>query len=118
MINSIIQEIQRCEGYIDDVIIYSKNWTEHIERFKEFFEKLLKANLTINLVKSEFGRATVTYLGYEVGQGKVKPLTAKIDTIIEFPVPKTKKELMRFLGMAGYYRKFCRCGFMFDKLTL
>ena len=108
MINSIIQEIQGCEGYIDDVIIYSKNWTEHLERIKEFFEKLLKANLTINLVKSEFGRASVTYLGYEVGQGKVKPLTAKIDTIIEFPVPKTKKELMRFLGMAGYYRKFCR----------
>ena len=107
MINSIIQEIQGCEGYIDDVIIYSKGWTEHLERIKEIFEKLLKANLTINLLKSEFRKATVTYLGYEVGQGKVKPVTAKIDTI-EFPVPKTEKELVRFLRMAGYYRKFCR----------
>ena len=43
-----------------------------------------------------------------IGQGKVQPIHAKVDAIVNFPQPKTKKELMRFLGMAGYYRKFCR----------
>ena len=84
------------------------SWPEHIEQIKAFFEKLSGANLTINLTKSEFCQATVTYLGYVVGQGQVKPLTAKIDSFVKFPVPTNRKELMKFLGMAGFYRKFCR----------
>ena len=43
-----------------------------------------------------------------MGQGQVKPLEAKVNAISEFPVPKCKRQLMRFLGMAGYYRKFCK----------
>ena len=43
-----------------------------------------------------------------MGQGQVKPLEAKVSAISEFPVPKCKRQLMRFLGMAGYYRKFCK----------
>ena len=42
------------------------------------------------------------------GQGQVKPLEAKVNAISEFPVPKCKRQLIRFLGMAGYYRKFCK----------
>jgi hypothetical protein len=57
--------------------------------------------------KGEFGCATVTYLGHEVGQGHVKPVQAKISAILEFPTPTSKKQLMRFLCMAAYYRKFC-----------
>ena len=58
-------------------------------------------------MKSEFGKATVKYLGHIVGQGKVRPLDAKIQTIAKFPIPTSQKELARFLGMAGYYRNFC-----------
>ena len=59
------------------------------------------ANLTVNLVKSEFCHATVEYVGYIVGQVQIKPVKAKVEAIVSFPVPKSKKELMRFLGMAG-----------------
>ena len=62
----------------------------------------------MNLAKTEFCHATVTFLGHLVGQGQVKPLEAKVNAISEFPVPKCKRQLMRFLGMAGYYRKFCK----------
>ncbi len=50
----------------------------------------------------------MTYLGKQVGHGQVRPVMAKISSINEFPVPKTQRELRRFLGMAGYYRCFCR----------
>ena len=43
-----------------------------------------------------------------MGQGQVKSLEAKVNAISEFPVPKCKRQLMRFLGMAGYYGKFCK----------
>jgi len=63
--------------------------------------------LTINLTKRESECAHVTYLGHVVGQGQIKPVNAKISAISDFPRPETKKQLMQFLGMAGYYRKFC-----------
>ena len=62
----------------------------------------------MNLVKSEFGHAHIIFLGHVVGQGQVKPVTAKVEAIAHFPIPTSRKELMRFLGMAGYYRKFCK----------
>ena len=62
----------------------------------------------MNLAKTEFCLATVTFLGHLVAQGQVKPLEAKVNAISEFPVPKCKRQLMRFLCMAGYYRKFCK----------
>ena len=49
----------------------------------------------------------MTFLGHIVGQGQVRPVEAKVEAISDFPVPTGKRQLMRFLGMAGYYRKFC-----------
>ena len=107
LINKVIADLEGCEAYIDDVIIYSDTWEEHLRIIREFFKRLSRAKLTINLSKSEFCQAQVTYLGHVVGQGQVKPLTAKVEAIANFPQPESKRQLMRFLGMAGYYRRFC-----------
>ena len=107
MVNKLVRDIDGCEGYIDDVVIFSDNWSDHIRQIKRFFQIMREAKLTINLMKSEFGKATVKYLGHIVGQGQVRPLDAKIQTIVKFPIPTSRKELARFLGMAGYYRNFC-----------
>ena len=107
LINSLIAGMDGIGAYIDDVIIYSDFWENHIGTIKEFFDRLTEYRLTVNLVKSEFCHGTLTFLGHVVGQGQVKPVSAKVQTISDFPIPTSKKELMRFLGMAGYYRKFC-----------
>ena len=106
MANKLVPDIDGCEGYIDNVVIYSDNWSDHIHQIKHFFQIMREAKLTINLMKSEFGKATVKYLGHIVGQGQVRPLDAKIQTIAKFPIPKSWKELARFLGKAEYYRNF------------
>ena len=108
LVNNVICGIDGCDAYTDDVIIYSDSWSDHLQRIRKFFDRLSKAKLTVNLAKTEFFHATVTFLGHLVGQGQVKPLEAKVNAISEFPVPKCKRQLMRFLGMAGYYRKFCK----------
>ena len=72
------------------------------------FAHLYSASLTLNLAKCEFGKAVVTYLGKQVGQGNVLPDAAKVPAIIDFPAPQTRCDLRRFLGMAGYYRAFCK----------
>ena len=107
LINNIISEIDGCEGYIDDVIIYSDTWDEHVKIMRKFFQQLSEARLTIILLKSEFGCGQATYLGHFVGQGQNKPVEAKVEAISKFPQPTSKKHVMHFLGMAGYYRKFC-----------
>ena len=107
MVNKLVRDIDGCEGYIDDVVIFSDNWSDHIRQIERFFQIMREAKLTINLMKSEFGKATVKYLGHIVGQGQVRPLDAKIQTIVKYPIPTSRRELARFLGMAGYYRSFC-----------
>ena len=72
MINSIIQGLKDTDAYIDDLVTRSYTLEEHIESVEKLFERLSKANLTINLGKSEFGNATETYLSYVVGPGLVK----------------------------------------------
>ncbi len=104
----VLSNVKNCEAYLDDVVCYSENWESHLKTLEEVFTRFKEANLTLNLAKCEFCHATVKYLGKEVGQGTVRPVEAKVSAIVNFPVPQTKRELRRFLGMAGYYRSFCR----------
>jgi hypothetical protein len=108
MMNQCLKGLPGVEVYVDDIVIYSDTWEEHLCRLEAVLDRLKEANLTVNLAKSEFGQAKVIYLGYVVGRGQVAPVEAKIGSIIEYPVPSNRKSLMRFLGMAGYYRKFCK----------
>lgn len=108
MMNIVIFELEGCEVYVDDLIVYSETWEQHILRIRALFDRLAKAKLTVNLVKCEFGQACVTYLGHIVGQGQVKPVDAKVKAIVNFPQPKSKRELMQFIGLAGFFRKFCK----------
>ena len=105
LINIIIAGIEHCEAYIDDAIIYNDEWNHYLGTIKAFFDKLSEAKLTINLAKSKFCHAILIFLGHVMGQGQVKPTEAK--AISDFLVPTCKRQLMGFLGMAGYYRKIC-----------
>ena len=52
--------------------------------------------------------AKVEYVGHIIGQGETSPKQKKVEAISQYPVPKSRKALRRFLGMAGFYRKFCK----------
>ena len=108
LMNRVVAGLEGCAVYLDDVVIFSDTWSEHIERAKALFDKLVWAQLTVNLAKCEFARATVKYLGRVVGQGKVRMVQDKVQAIIDYPPPTTKGELRRFLGLVGYYRSFCK----------
>ena len=97
------------EVYVEDIVIFSDTWEEHLRRLEQVLFLLKEANLTVNLSKSDFVKAKVIYLvGHVVGQGLVKPIKANVKSIIDYPIPENKKGLMRFLGIEGYYRKFCK----------
>lgn len=108
LMNMVVAGLEGCAVYLDDVVIYSDMWEEHLVCIRKLFDRLSDARLTVNLAKSEFAKATITYLGKVVGQGSVRPVQAKMTAIEQYPVPTTKKELLRFLGLVGYYRSFCK----------
>lgn len=108
LVNTVLSGVKNCEAYLDDIVVYSSTWAEHMCTLQEVFRRLREASLTVNLAKCEFGKAMVTYLGKHVGQGQVRPLAAKVQAILDFPVPESRRQLRRFLGMCGYYRGFCK----------
>ena len=105
--NNVLCDISGAEVYLDDVVICSESWKYHVRILKAVFDPLQSANLTVNLAKCKFGHAKLTYLGNLAGGGQIAPIGAKVTSIVNFPKPTNKKELRRFLGMAGYYRRFC-----------
>ncbi len=108
LMREVLSGVTDCEAYLDDIVIYSSTWRDHIEKLNCVFDRLAAANLTLNLAKCDFAKAVVTYLGKKVGQGQVHPVEEKITAVVEFPIPTTKREMRRFLGMTSYYRRFCK----------
>ena len=108
LVNHILAGLSNCEAYLDDLVVYSATWGSHVSHLRDVFERLSAANLTINLAKCKFGQAKVVYLGKVVGGGKVRPVHSKVEAILKYPAPTTRRELRRFLGMVGYYRSFCK----------
>lgn len=106
LINRVVSGLAGCPVYLDDVVIFSDTCKEHLQRIQALFDQLRWAKLTVNLAKWDFAKAKVTYLGKVVGQDEVRPVQAKVEAIQWFPVPTTKKDLMRFLGLAGFYPGF------------
>ena len=93
-------------AYLDDIIIFSNTWDDHLKHLKLVFDRIPQANLTLKKTKCVFAWAEVKYLGHVVGLGKVAPRSAKVDAILKYNRRTDKKQLRSFLGIAGYYRKF------------
>lgn len=108
LVSKVLEGVSNCRAYLDDIVVYSDDRLGHMTTLREVFTRLSKASLTLNLTQCEFGKGTVLYLGQQVGRGQVRPVDAKISAITAFPPPITRRELRRFLGMTGYYRRFCK----------
>jgi len=107
VMNFTLRGLEGVHVYLDDILILSETWSQHLKSLSCVLQKLQDANLTIRLAKCTFCSATVTYLGHIVGNGKVRPKTANVEAILNYQVPSTRKSLMRFLGMVGFYRRYC-----------
>lgn len=104
----VVDGVPNCSVYIDDVIVYDVSWEAHMDHVTTLFRRLNEAGLVVNLMKCEFVKVQVQYLGYVVGQNEVAPPGAKVEAIKVFAQPKTKRGVQRFLGMIGYYRRFIK----------
>jgi RNase H-like domain found in reverse transcriptase/Reverse transcriptase (RNA-dependent DNA polymerase)/Integrase zinc binding domain len=103
--SSLMQDLEYCRAYIDDLLILTKgDWKEHLRNLDTVLSRLREAGLKVNAKKSFFGRSELEYLGYWITREGIQPVTKKVQAIQNIAVPKTKKDLRRFVGMVNYYR--------------
>ena len=95
-----------CLVYLDDTIIFSRSFNEHLKHLSKVLERIEKANLKLRPEKCIFASDKVKYLGYVVSREGIKPDYDKVITISEIPFPKTAKGMIRFLGVVNFYRDF------------
>jgi hypothetical protein len=93
-------------SYLDDIIIFSSTWSDHLRHLQQVFDRIRSAGLTVKKSKCVFANAEVEYLGHKIGLGKVEPRYKTVQALLEFPRPSDVKQLRSFLGLAGYYRRF------------
>ncbi|KAK7880009.1 hypothetical protein WMY93_033328 [Mugilogobius chulae] len=107
LMDRVLQGCEHCSAaYLDDVVIFSETWEDHIQHLSLVLKKIEQAGLTLNPAKCEWARQETRYLGYHLGQGEVRPQVDKVEAILKSPRPHTKKEVRSFLGLAGWYRRF------------
>ena len=93
-------------AYLDDLVVNSATWKDHLEHVRQVLVRLRESGLTAKPDKCQFGMKHCRYLGYVVGGGEVRPEVAKVEAVKKWKRPRTKKEVRMFLGLSGYYRRF------------
>ena len=99
---------ETCLFYLDDIIVFSSTWEEHLARLREVFERLRHAKLKLGATKYTFAAKEVSYLGHRVTEEGLLPDPALLAAIRDIPPPKTATEVRSFLGLAGYYRRYVK----------
>ncbi|CAF0938728.1 unnamed protein product [Adineta ricciae] len=94
------------ELYLDDIIVYSRTFEQHLQDLKKVFLALADANITLKSSKCNFCRPKMKYLGHIITPGGIKPDPDLISTMTKFTQPTKTKEVQAFLGLTGYYRHF------------
>ncbi|MBW0581767.1 hypothetical protein O181_121482 [Austropuccinia psidii MF-1] len=90
--------------YIDDIIIYSETWEDHVQSIDRVLSKCTPINLKISLKKCNFGQQELLALGHKVSCLSLAIDQNKVAAVLQKPVPKSIKEMQSFLGFASYYR--------------
>ena len=93
-------------AYIDDILIFSPNWEDHVTHCHSVLERLHSHGLKAKPSKCVWDKSHVEYLGFEIGGGQVTVPEARVAPLMNYKKPITQRDLRSFLGTVGYYRRF------------
>ena len=109
MMNEIMRDLIN-EGkvavFVDDVLVGTDGEEGHDEIVVEVLKRLEENDLYVKPEKCSWKTSKVNFLGVVMGQGKIKMEEEKVEGVLNWPVPKTVRDVRKFLGLANYYRRF------------
>jgi hypothetical protein len=97
-----------CTAYLDDILIYSKTRSEHIQHVRMVLEKLRGAGLYAKIQKCEFLVSETKFLGIIVGKDGIRMDPEKVKTLTNWKTPSCLTDVQAFVGFANFYRRFIR----------
>ena len=107
LINAVLGDVRKFAlAFIDDIIVFSDTFEEHLEHLNIVFEKLRQANLRLKISKCEFLKKKLQYLGHVISDQGISVDPHKVDVITKMQPPRTIREVRGFIGMSSYYRKY------------
>ena len=96
------------QTYVDDILVYSSNFDQHLLHLQEIFDRLRRANLKLKPSKCHFAAKEVKYLGHKFTKEGIMVDEDKITSVLSYPRPKSQKDVRAYLGLCNYYRKFVK----------
>ena len=108
MINHILGDCQHkfVMAYLDDIIIYSKTFEEHIQHINTILERFEQYDIQVKPSKCQIAQTKVNLLGHVVDINGISPDPQKVEAIKNMSPPTNVKGVRRFIGLTSYYRKF------------
>ena len=104
--DEVLRGLDFCYAYVDDLLIASRNPTEHLTHLRLLFERLSQYGIIINAQKSVLGVSSLIFLGHLVDSNGIRPLPEKVEAIRIFPKPAMQRKLREYLGLVNFYRRF------------
>ena len=104
LMDQALKGVSSAESYVDDILVYSRTFEEHLAHLEEVLQRLDMAGLQIRKDKCRLAYRGVEFLGHWVSDAGRSPLDSYSQKLHNFPRPRNVKELQRYLGLANYYR--------------
>ena len=92
--------------YLDDILIYSRNVSEHVNHVDRVLQRLSSLDLKLKASKCFLALHELTFLGHIVSSNGIRPDPSKVQAVLDWPLPSSLQEIRSFLGFVNYYRKF------------
>lgn len=94
--------------YLNDILIWSNDLTEHRKVIHEVLNRLQEYNLYLRPEKCEFEKSQVEYLGLVISEGHVRMDPVKVEAVTNWPIPRNLRNVRAFIGFANFYRQFIK----------
>ncbi len=110
LVNDVLRDMvdQFIYVYLDDILIFSRSLQEHVQHIRVVLQRLLENGLFVKVEKCVFHAQSVPFLGYIVSSEGMRMDPDKVQAVVDWPTPDSRKALQRFLGFANFYQRFIR----------
>ena len=98
----------KCLVYLDDIIIYSQTFPQHLLDLQAVLDRLNGRHMTVKITKCDLAASSLEFLGHDLDRYGIRPASSHVESIKLWSQPQTVADVQKFLGLTGYFRRFVK----------